>query len=153
MSDREALLGLAEALNSAPRTLRRDECGDWRINGKVGHIYAVPDGFLLYAVASSQMAWTYAKRALSFAKLTNDGDTEGMFALVRLPSPTEAKTIRSYLGRVTRSLNDSARLEFKAAVRARYLRKNWPWPTARLPDNLNTAPAEKIRRVRKPTRS
>jgi hypothetical protein len=44
------------------------------------------------------MAWTYAKRALKFAKLTNDGDEEGRFLLDRTPTDAEAKVMREYLG-------------------------------------------------------
>ena len=33
-----ALLEFARAIGSRSRALRRDECGDWRINGKRGHI-------------------------------------------------------------------------------------------------------------------
>ena len=39
---RSALLKLAEALASASTALRRGECGGWRINGRLGHFYAVP---------------------------------------------------------------------------------------------------------------
>jgi hypothetical protein len=39
---REALLKLVEALGCRDVALRRDECGDWRIKGRFGHIYAVP---------------------------------------------------------------------------------------------------------------
>jgi hypothetical protein len=56
----EALAVFAAALGSASRALRRDECGDPRINGKRGHIYAVPEGFQLYCVCESRKAWTYA---------------------------------------------------------------------------------------------
>jgi hypothetical protein len=35
---RSALLEFASAIGSRSRALRRDECGDWRINGKRGHI-------------------------------------------------------------------------------------------------------------------
>jgi hypothetical protein len=37
---REALLALREALGARDNSLRRDECGDWAIFGKNGHIYA-----------------------------------------------------------------------------------------------------------------
>jgi hypothetical protein len=57
--------------------LRRDECGDPQINGKRDHIYAVPEGFQLYCVCESRKAWTYAKRALSFARVTQDGNEKG----------------------------------------------------------------------------
>ena len=39
---RPALLALRDALGCRDAALRRDECGDWAIFGKRGHIYAVP---------------------------------------------------------------------------------------------------------------
>jgi hypothetical protein len=83
---RAALLKLTKALVSRDSTLRRDECGDWRIEGSSGHVYAVPGtldqpnrpGFMLYIMTSSPKAWTFAKRALAFAKVINDGDEEGV---------------------------------------------------------------------------
>ena len=39
---RLALLELVKALGARDNSLRRDECGDWRIEGRSGHIYAVP---------------------------------------------------------------------------------------------------------------
>jgi hypothetical protein len=103
---REALLELAEALVSRAGALRRDECGDWRINGAKGHVYSVagiigrPDaeGFLLYCEAGSPRAWGYAKKALGFCAATQDGDDEGILFLDRLPSEAEAKIIRAKLG-------------------------------------------------------
>ena len=47
---REALLKFAEALCSRDNALRRDENGDWRISGKFGHIYGVPEGFQIMVV-------------------------------------------------------------------------------------------------------
>lgn len=111
---RPALLKLAEALGCRDACLRRDECGDWRINGKYGHIYAVPgipwggmekmEGFQLYFRGaaefdepSSSRGWTFAKEAMSFAKVTQDGDEEGMLFLDRLPTPQEAEVIRDKL--------------------------------------------------------
>ena len=46
----------------------------------------------------TSQGWKYAKRALTFAKLTNDGDDEGSFFLARLPSKAEAEAIRRYCG-------------------------------------------------------
>jgi hypothetical protein len=104
---RAALLDLAAAIGSRPASLRRDECGDWRISGKNGHAYAVPGipgieparaGFHMFFDVERAQVWTYAKRALSFAALTNDGDDSGAWFLDRLPSKTEALTIRKTLG-------------------------------------------------------
>jgi hypothetical protein len=92
---RAALLRLVEALDASPTTLRRDECGDWRI-GKTGYVYAVAGGFQLY-VALSPRAWGFARKALSFCRVTQDGDGEGMLFLDRLPAALEAEVIRDKL--------------------------------------------------------
>ena len=112
---RPALLKLVEALGCRDAALRRDECGDWRINGKFGYIYAVPgmtvhglppgEGFQLYfrgapewEEPSTSQPWTWAKKALGpFCRVTQDGDTEGMLFLARLPTPEEAEIIRDKL--------------------------------------------------------
>src|ERR1700722_2896133 len=82
---REALLTFRDALGCRDNALRRDECGDWRIEGRSGHIYAVPGsldrpktpGFQIFIARSSRW-WTNAKAALkSFAEIANDGDGEG----------------------------------------------------------------------------
>ena len=85
---------------------RRDENGDWRINGRGGHIYAVSGAFQVVVLCEkleaglagrwTSQGWTYAKRALDFARLVNDGDDEGVFILDRLPSPAEAAILRRY---------------------------------------------------------
>jgi hypothetical protein len=41
-AQRLALLALMPTLGCRDLALRRDECGDWRINGSHGQIYAVP---------------------------------------------------------------------------------------------------------------
>lgn len=68
--------------------------GDPRINGRRGHIYACPGGYQLYVVTPSTRAWTYAKKALDFAKVAQDGDEEGILLLDRLPTESEAEAIR-----------------------------------------------------------
>jgi len=112
---RPALLKLAEALGCREAVLRRDECGDWRINGKYGYIYAVPgipwggmekvEGFQIYfrgaaefEEPTSSQAWTWARKTLEpFCRVTQDGDMEGMLFLARLPTPEEAEIIRDKL--------------------------------------------------------
>jgi hypothetical protein len=100
---RAALAKLMSALGCRQAALRRDECGDWRINGSRGHICAVPGGarpsFMLYVMTESARAWTFAKRALlPFAKIINDGDEEGAFVMHRLPTSEQAALIRRYCG-------------------------------------------------------
>jgi hypothetical protein len=96
-AQRQALLALIPSLGCSDMTLRRDECGDPRISGKHGHVYAVPGaGFAIFVNCETRTGWTYAKRALSFAKLMNDGEDEGAFFLDRLPTRSEAETIRRY---------------------------------------------------------
>ena len=104
---RPALLELVKALGCRDSALRRDECGDWRIEGRSGHIYAVPGsldrpetpGFQIYVERESVREWSFAKKALKpFANLTNDGDDDGMLFLDRLPTADEAEVIRQYIG-------------------------------------------------------
>lgn len=103
---RATLLTLADALVSAAAALRRDENNDWRINGSSGHIYAVPGvpqrrdtpGYLIFCIRETRMAWTYAKKALPFCLVTQNGDTEGYFFLDRLPNADEAEAIRDTIG-------------------------------------------------------
>lgn len=105
---REALLHFRLALNCRDNALRRDECGDWRINGRQGHIYAVPEGFQLVFFARNGVNefdgdgphiedYFKAKRDLIFCRLAQDGTGEGIFMLDRQPTETEAETIRGAL--------------------------------------------------------
>jgi hypothetical protein len=93
------LKALASALDASPRALRRDECGDVAILGKLGRIMLDGAGFLLYIVTGeSSRRWYNVKQRLSFCRLTQDGDDEGCLRLDRLPSPTEAGLIREAIG-------------------------------------------------------
>jgi hypothetical protein len=89
---------LVKALGCQDRAYRRDENGDWTIQGKAGYIYAHPEGFYLYCSPGSSRGWTYAKRALFFCEVTQDGDDEGFLKLRRLPTDAEAEIIRDKLG-------------------------------------------------------
>ena len=95
---RAALVAFAKALGSRDSALRRDECGDWKIVGARGHVYAVPAGFQFFVLGWSALGWGKAKRDLSFAALCNDGDGEGGFILTRLPAGAEALSIRKWAG-------------------------------------------------------
>jgi hypothetical protein len=123
---RPALLKLVEALGCREAALRRDECGDWRINGEYGHIYAIPgtidrpkdEGFQIFVLnGESVRQWSAVKSAmLPFTDITNNGDTEGAFFLDRLPTPNEAAIIRRYVG-IRKRREDSE--ETLAALKAR----------------------------------
>ena len=115
---RPALLDLTKALGCRDNSLRRDECGDWRVEGRNGHVYAVPGsldrpatpGFQIYAAGSARW-WSFAKKALTpFAEITNDGDDEGMLFLDRLPTADEAETIRQYVGLAKKRVMSEAEL-------------------------------------------
>lgn len=102
------MLKLIEALGARENSLRRDECGDWRINGRFGCIWSEPMdgvvGYQIYFRGASELeeptttqAWTWAKKGLSFCRVTQDGDAEGMLFLDRLPTETEAAILRDKL--------------------------------------------------------
>ena len=133
---RPALLRLATALKSRESSLRRDECGDWRIRGRYGHIYAVsPERFQLVFTGAGESAqrWTYAKRQLSFARIAQDGEFDGTLFLDRLPTPNEGKTIRKVLG-------INKRVEYSEEQLA--LRRAWASTASeRLPQKL---PSDKV---------
>ena len=75
---------LLKALDASPLALRRDACGDYRINGKTGHIYADGDGYLLCVMTDESVRrWNNIKRNLAFCRLTQDGDDEGCLHLDR----------------------------------------------------------------------
>jgi len=135
---RPALVRFLNAINASESALRRDECGDWRIEGSTGHVYAVPAtgedsprakrhecpcaaGFQLYVMGGSVRRWTNAKRALSSsATVTNDGDDEGTLTMSRLPTTKdEAEVIRSYLGvRKRREISEETRTRLAEMSRA-----------------------------------
>ena len=98
-AQRDALSPFLVALGARLKALRRDENGDWRINGTSGHIYAVPGGFQIMVTSCVTMRqWNAAKKILAFAKVMQDGDTEGALFLDRLPKANEAELIRRYCG-------------------------------------------------------
>jgi hypothetical protein len=74
----------------------RDECGDWRIVGKNGHIYATDEYYYLYlSFPYRPKSWTVAKRRLGM-EVTQDGDDEGF---VRFhDAPADAGEFRRILG-------------------------------------------------------
>jgi hypothetical protein len=94
---RPALIEFARAVRARDHDFRRDECRDWRLNGKHGFVYAMPRGYQLFFGGTAR-SWTYAKRALSFARVIQDGDGEGFLFLDRAPTEEDAAIIRDKLG-------------------------------------------------------
>ena len=98
---RAALDQLAKALDAVSTALRTDECGDFRLIGRRGHIYAIPPrGFHLYIACDTARGWTWAKKQLAgLARPVQDGDEEGILLLAKLPSTAaEAALVRRYAG-------------------------------------------------------
>jgi hypothetical protein len=96
--DRTRLQALLSALDGSMRGMRRDDCGDYFIVGKKGHVYSDGAGYLLYSAAGSVRRWGFVKKRLAFCHVAQDGDGEGALHLDRLPTPAEAATIRLILG-------------------------------------------------------
>lgn len=103
---RPALLALRDALGCRDNALRRDECGDWRIEGRFGHIYAIPEGFQMCFRGAREFEepppgsqkWANAKKAMPFTSVAQDGDGEGTLVMDRLPAAAPAKIIRDRFG-------------------------------------------------------
>jgi hypothetical protein len=99
-ADKAQQKALLTALNAWDRALRRDECGTWTIIGMRGTVHTWGDGrtWALYVACRSAQHWTWTKKRLTFCKVTQDGDDEGVLRLHRLPTPQEAEAIRDILG-------------------------------------------------------
>jgi hypothetical protein len=115
----DALNEMVSVLDASRLSLRRDGCGDYRISGKHGHVYADGAGFLLCVSGGGAARWwTNVKRRLSFCRVTQNGDDEGCLHLDRLPTSGEAEVIRAALGiRRKRHLSPEAMAKAKAALR------------------------------------
>jgi hypothetical protein len=104
------ILVLAEALDVSVARVRHDECGDPRIVGRDGHIYADGSaGFLIACHPGRDTAhrWMNVKRRLRFCHVTQDGDDEGCLRLDHLPDQREAEEIRAAI-HVRRKMHISA---------------------------------------------
>jgi hypothetical protein len=99
-ADRLLMRELLKALDGQSRTLHRDECGAWRVTGKSGHIYSweSSDGWLISCAPGTARKWRNLKSRLSFCEVMQDGDDEGCFRLVALPTAEQAIQIRKALG-------------------------------------------------------
>ncbi|HEY3325060.1 MAG TPA: hypothetical protein VGP72_31695 [Planctomycetota bacterium] len=75
----------------------RDACGDPAIIGKHGNVHADSAGWSIYVDGKTARRWGVIKRVLAFCRVTQDGDADGCLWLDRLPTPTEARTLRKVL--------------------------------------------------------
>ena len=102
--DRNCLGLMREALNAAHNAVRLDECRLWTVRGSRGYVSTWGDGqtWMLAVGSKTPRHWTFAKQRLAsfpgLAQLTQDGDDEGVFRLMRLPTPEEAAEIRRAAG-------------------------------------------------------
>jgi hypothetical protein len=135
---RKRLFELLNALAVAKRcsgqaTIRRDDCDDFAIWGRDGHIYAVPEGYQLVIGGESPRRWHFVKQRLAFCRLAQDGDCEGTMFLTQLPTAAEAGLIREALGlRKTADISPECRankIRDGKALRARQNGKSKPTHT------------------------
>jgi hypothetical protein len=102
--DRACLELMREALNAALNAVRLDECRLWTVRGSRCYVSTWGDGhtWMLAVGSKTQRHWTFAKQRMAafpgLAQLTQDGDQEGVFRLMRLPTPEEAAEIRRAAG-------------------------------------------------------
>ena len=103
-ADRACLTRLHAALNAAHNAVRLDECRLWTVRGSRGYVSTWGDGqtWMLAVGSKTPRHWTFAKQRMAsfpgLALLTQDGDEEGVFRLMRLPTPEEAAEIRRAAG-------------------------------------------------------
>ena len=147
-ADREQQELLFSALDAAPAQLRRDECGSWVIAGRRGTIQTWGDGetWIVYVIGRSTRHWTMIKQRLAFMTVTQDGDEEGCFRLVALPTPEQAVLIRDALMlRKRRTLTEASRAALIAAgVKGRFRAQGLAGAPRLVPDTIPTLPREKF---------
>ena len=103
-ADRACLGLMREGLNAAHNAVRLDECRLWTVRGSRGYVSTWGDDqtWMLAVCSKTPRHWTFAKQRMAsfpgLALLTQDGDEEGVFRLMRLPTPEEAAEIRRAAG-------------------------------------------------------
>ena len=65
LDDHRRLVELRAALQVPKRALSRDDCGDWMILGRAGHIYREGAGFQIFVSGRSARHWNNLKRSLA----------------------------------------------------------------------------------------
>ena len=96
---RPILLDLVEKMKISARQLQRDECGDWRVEGRYGFVYADLAGLRFVIEGWATKGWNKAKSAMAaFATIAQDGEDEGILLLARAPTEGECDAIRKWVG-------------------------------------------------------
>lgn len=96
--DKAYLVKLIKALDVSLKRLKRDGCNDWNIVGIRGHISTDQEYWYLYIECETNKKWTYTKKHLAFMEVHQDGDSEGILKLSRMPFREEARTVRKVIG-------------------------------------------------------
>lgn len=96
--DKKYLVKLARALDVSEKRIRLDDYRDWNIVGTRGHISTEGDFWYLYTECESERKWTFTKKSLSFMEVSQDGDSEGILKLARMPFRDEARAVRKVIG-------------------------------------------------------
>ena len=78
--------------------VRRDAYNDQVIEGRRGNIHADGNGYSVAVMLASARTWNVAKLTLQgFCELRQNGDTEGVLHLPKLPTPEQAAVLRKLL--------------------------------------------------------
>jgi hypothetical protein len=102
--DKAHLVELFDALHVSPSVLRRNDDGLWTLRGRPGcYASSWGDGKSWQLVVApedeiSPLQWTWFRKRLPFAEVTQDGEADGCLRLSRLPTPAEAELIRDIIG-------------------------------------------------------
>lgn len=118
-ADRAKLAAFAAAIGASKTSLKRDACGDWTITGLIGDVSTNGSEVYAHLSCTSARAWTSAKSRLSFATITQDGDTEGVVRVDRPLTSDQAETLRTTIRIRKARAMDEAALETLTIARQR----------------------------------
>lgn len=115
--DKKLLQRLSEALNTSEERIHLDECGDWNIVGKRGHIFTDAELWHVSVEGTTKRRWDNIKKKLSFMEVSQDGDDEGIMKLERMPTQEESSLVRETVGLNKRPLlTDAQRAKLSERV-------------------------------------
>lgn len=97
-NDKILLEKLSEHLSTSEDRIRLDDCGDWNIFGRRGHIFTDSKLWYIFVAETTKRKWSAIKAKLKFMEVSQDGDDEGILKLERMPLQEEAEAIREVLG-------------------------------------------------------